>query len=65
MGFGKSAQVAKPAPKIEQPTPLSSRCHIRDLRRKGESVITSFFLSMFLSKNCKNSSSIISIKTIR
>ena len=55
MGFGKSAQVAKPAPKIEQPTPLSSRCHIRDLRRKGECVITSFVLSMFLSKNCKNS----------
>ena len=44
MGFGKSTQVAKPAPKIEQPTPLSSRCHIRDLRRKGESVNTSFFI---------------------
>ena len=41
MGFGKPASTAKPKPKIEPPTPLSSRFDIKDLRRKGESIIIS------------------------
>ena len=49
MGFSsKAAPAPKPAPKIEPPTPLSSRCHIRDLRRKGESVIQLLIINFFL-----------------
>ena len=39
MGFSKPSPTSKPKPKIEPPTPLSSRFHMRDLRRKGESII--------------------------
>ena len=40
MGFSKpAAPTSKPKPKIEPPTPLSSRFSLRDLRRNGERII--------------------------